>query len=155
MADRSDPNTYVDQWLKNTTDRWERALAQQPPDLFHTKDMPSLPGDMSMKDFIDAVRARIGLGEDRLACLDRPPMGTSPGETLHPSLESWLAEAATRSEAGHTLWPADDPVGLSLGFADQDDSSWHGVKIQRVKDRTRTPEQDALIARIRGRALPG
>ena len=49
----------VDLWLERTADRWERALRADPPDLFHVKDLPPLPGNVSMGAFIDAVRARV------------------------------------------------------------------------------------------------
>lgn len=82
MADRTNPQDIVDEWFLTITARWERALKASPPDFFHTKDMPRLPGDMSLQDFIDAVRSRIGVlppkdlsGEHMFHGLTRQPEG--------------------------------------------------------------------------------
>lgn len=57
MADVQD---LVDEWLKTTTNRWEQALQRNPPDVFFLRDMPDLPGNVSLGAFIDAVRSRVG-----------------------------------------------------------------------------------------------
>lgn len=49
----------VDGWLRMTVERWDRAITATPPDLFHAKDMPPLPGNVSLGTFIEAVRSRI------------------------------------------------------------------------------------------------
>lgn len=46
---------FVKQWLRDITKRWDAALTTKPPRLEDVEDMPAIPGDISLRAFMDAV----------------------------------------------------------------------------------------------------
>lgn len=52
----------IDEWILATALRWEEALSVTPPRFDEVEDMPDAPGDVSVDDLIEALRAKAETG---------------------------------------------------------------------------------------------
>jgi hypothetical protein len=59
-----------------------------------------------------------------------------PQERECDSLDEWVREILTRRECGHTLFVADDPRLLELGFVDHDENLYLSLHLTHLKERT-------------------
>lgn len=53
-----DAEEAVTEWLTQKVERWEKALDAEPPDMVALHDLPSLPGQVSIGAFLDALKMR-------------------------------------------------------------------------------------------------
>jgi hypothetical protein len=49
----------VDDWLRDTLNRWEEEIASLENGIFTETELPALPGDVSYRQFMDELRTRI------------------------------------------------------------------------------------------------
>lgn len=138
----TDPQDLVDGWLE------EVALGV----LRATRDLDlcgldgRLPGDVSIGDFVGALRSRVGLRPERV------PEVRIPEGIRYITCREWLADAARLLADGHRLVPADVPMALLVGFDDIDAGVWYGVPVSAVRwERAYlSPEERDVWARLRG-----